>query len=122
MEKPDEKISKIIKDAEVLAEFINIYCSDRHESAEKGPVAAGGTVGIYLEQCDFLLCAECRKLLLHAVSKRAICPYDPKPACKKCETHCYGPGYRDRIREVMRYSGMRLIKKGRLDLIRKYFS
>jgi len=122
MEKPDEKTKSIKKDAEVLAEFINIYCSDRHDSAEKGPVTAGGTVGIYLERCDFHLCGECRRLLLHAVSKRAICPYDPKPSCKKCETHCYAPGYRERIREVMRYSGMRLIRKGRLGLIRKYFS
>jgi hypothetical protein len=122
MEKPDEKISQIIKDAEVLAEFINIYCSDRHVSADKGPVKAGGSVGTYLERCDFLLCGECRTLLLHAVSKRAICPCEPKPSCKKCVTHCYAPGYRETIREVMRYSGMRLIKKGRLDLIRKYFS
>ncbi len=122
MKKPDENISKIIKDAEVLAEFINIYCTDKHGSAAKGPVKTGGSVGTYLEQADFPLCEECRRLLLHAVSKRAICPYGPKPSCKMCETHCYGPGYRESIREVMRYSGMRLIKKGRFDLLRKYFS
>ena len=121
MEKPDDKTSKIIKDAEVLAEFINIYCSDRHESAEKGP-SWRAVPWEYISSSAISFCAECRKLLLHAVSKRAICPYDPKPSCKKCETHCYAPGYRDRIREVMRYSGMRLIKRGRLDLIRKYFS
>ena len=112
----------IKKDAEVLAEFVNIYCTDRHGGAVKGPVRAGGSVGAYLAGSEVALCEDCRSLLLHAVSKRAICPYDPKPACKKCETHCYGPGYRDRIREVMRYSGMRLIRKGRFDLIRKYFS
>jgi hypothetical protein len=122
MEKTDEKTAMIKKDAEVLAEFVNIYCSDRHGDADKAPVKAGGQVGTYLGSSDFALCEECRKLLLHAVSKRALCPYDPKPACKKCETHCYGPGYREKIREVMRYSGMRLIKKGRFDLIRKYFS
>jgi hypothetical protein len=122
METPDDKTSHIIKDAEILAEFVNIYCSDKHGNAAKGPVRASGSVGRYLEQCDFPLCEDCRRLLLHAVSKRALCTYDPKPACKKCEIHCYGPGYREKIREVMRYSGMRLIRKGRFDLIRKYFS
>lgn len=121
MEKPDKKTLTIIKDAEVLAEFINIFCSDRHPDAGKEPLKAGGAAGACLAGCGFLLCDECRRLLLHAVSKRAICPYDPKPSCKKCDTHCYAPGYREKIREVMRYSGMRLIRKGRLGLIWKYF-
>ena len=122
MKKTDEKTVMIINDSEILAEFINIYCTDRHPDAVKSPVAAGGEVGDYLAGCGFFLCEECRRLLLHAVSKRAICPYDPKPSCKKCDTHCYAPGYREKIREVMRYSGMRLIMKGRLGLIRKYFA
>jgi hypothetical protein len=122
MEKTDGKTAMIIKDAEVLAEFISIYCSDKHTRSVKSPVATGGAVGKYLEQCNLPLCEECRRLLTHAVSKRILCPYDPKPSCKKCKTHCYGPGYREKIREVMRYSGMRLIRKGRLGLIRKYVS
>jgi hypothetical protein len=113
---------KIRKDVGVLAEFINIYCSDKHHDVEKGRAAAGGEAGRYAETVDFEYCRECRGLLLHALSRRLICPYDPKPSCKKCPTHCYGPGYRDRIREVMRYSGMRLIGRGRFDLIKKYFS
>lgn len=113
---------KIKKDTEILAEFIRIYCSDKHVSVEKARVAAGGAAGRYLELCDVELCEDCNKLLLHAVSKRVLCPYDPKPSCKKCRTHCYAPGYRGKIREVMRYSGMRLIRQGRFRLIKKYFS
>ena len=43
------------------------------------------------------------------------------PMCKKCETHCYAPGYRERIREVMRFSGLYMVKHGRLDLMFHYF-
>jgi hypothetical protein len=113
---------KIRKDVEVLAEFIHIYCADRHPNAVTSRAESGGAVGRYLAPVEFSYCTDCLKLLLHAASKRVLCPHDPKPACKKCETHCYGPGYREKIQEVMRYSGMRLIKKGRFDLIKKYFS
>jgi hypothetical protein len=113
---------KINKDTQVLAEFINIYCSDRHGNAEKTRPAAGGAAGQYIGLCEVELCDECRKLFLHAVSKRVICPYDPKPSCKKCTSHCYAPGYREKIREVMRYSGMQLMRRGKFSLIKKYFS
>ncbi len=115
----DEKIGK---DVEVLAEFIHIYCADRHPDAATSRPESAGAVGRYLAPVEFSYCADCLKLLLHAASKRVLCPYDPKPACKKCGTHCYGSGYREKIREVMRYSGMQLIKRGRFDLLKKYFS
>ncbi len=61
------------------------------------------------------LCADCTRLLAHALVKRSHCPLDPKPACKHCPQHCYHPKYRAAIREVMRYSGRRLVLSGRLD-------
>ncbi len=109
------------KDVEVLAEFIHMYCEDVHPGAAKHHAVARGAAGRYLEGISFTCCDECRDLLLHAVSKRIVCPYDPKPSCKKCPTHCYAPKYRDMIRRVMRHSGMRLIARGRLRLIKKYF-
>ncbi|MBN2159732.1 MAG: nitrous oxide-stimulated promoter family protein [Spirochaetes bacterium] len=110
------------KDIAVLAEFIHIYCKANHRNAQRSRPAAGGALGVYLTAIGRDYCTDCSKLILHAASKRLLCPYKPKPACKKCPTHCYGPGYRERIREVMRYSGKRLIMRGRLGLIRKYFS
>ena len=112
---------KIQKDAEVLGEFIFIYCSEKHGGEKLFSTEAGGNAGRYLEKISNLYCRDCRKLLLHAVTRRVLCPYNPKPACKKCETHCYGQGYREKIREVMRFSGKRLIKRGRFSLIKKYF-
>ena len=112
---------KTQKDVEVLGEFIFIYCSEMHRDEKLFSIEAGGAVGRYLKNISHPYCPDCRKLLLHAVSKRVLCPYDPKPACKKCETHCYGAGYREKIREVMRFSGKRLIKLGRFSLIKKYY-
>jgi hypothetical protein len=114
--------SKIQKDVDILGQFICIFCTEKHKGEKLFSANTGGIVSRYLEKSTFKYCGDCLKLLLHAVSKRVICPYDPKPACKKCMTHCYGPGYRDRIREVMRFSGIHLIKRGRVDLIKKYFS
>ncbi|MFH1998920.1 MAG: nitrous oxide-stimulated promoter family protein [Planctomycetota bacterium] len=40
---------------------------------------------------------------------------------KACDTHCYKPAYRAKIKEVMRYSGIHFIKRGRLDWLVRYF-
>jgi hypothetical protein len=40
--------------------------------------------------------------------------------CKHCKIHCYRPDYREKVREIMRYSGKALIKRGRLDLVCHY--
>jgi hypothetical protein len=41
----------------------------------------------------------------------------PKPACKHCPAHCYHPTYRARIREVMKFSGRKMLLGGRLDYL-----
>jgi hypothetical protein len=61
-------------------------------------------------------------LLEHGIAKLSLCPYYPRPSCRKCETHCYAPGYREKVRQVMRFSGTYLIKHGRLDLLLHYLT
>lgn len=34
---------------------------------------------------------------------------EKKTACKRCPIHCYRPDMRDRIREIMRWAGPRMI-------------
>lgn len=36
---------------------------------------------------------------------------DVKTSCDACENHCYKPEMRERIRQVMRYSGPRMLAK-----------
>ncbi len=117
-EKLDDKKAKDIK---VLSGFVSIYCRENHRTAEKSafPVKDERLRKV-LEKEKLVLCPECSKLLHHGIAKLMLCPWDPKPMCKKCETHCYAPGYREKIREVMRFSGTYLIKHGRLDLLIHY--
>jgi hypothetical protein len=104
-------------DLRVLVRFIRLYCDHRHADAARTPFALQGFDGRALGRRAVVLCHPCRKLLAHALVKRARCPLDPKPACKHCPVHCYHPTYRQNIREVMRYSGRRLVLSGRLDLL-----
>ncbi len=115
-----DRRSKIQRDIETLSQFIRIYCENNHQHQAKAPVKASGRIKDYLSDPPLKLCRDCRKLLLYAASKRMICPYDPKPSCKRCSTHCYADGFREAIREVMKFSGLFLIKRGKLGLIKKY--
>ena len=90
------------KDSHILEQFAHIYCRGQHK-VPKGD-----------------LCVDCQDLLTYALKRLERCPQDPKPACKHCEVHCYKPAYREKIRQVMRYSGKRLILHGRLDLLWHY--
>ncbi len=56
------------------------------------------------------LCASCEELLTYASRKVEGCPHgDEKPACRRCTIHCYDVAHRERIREVMRYAGPRML-------------
>ncbi len=108
---------RLRRDLRVLAKFVEVYCQNQHECA------SGTSTQLKMHDLDTLvgrtidLCPACAKLLAHAFVKRAHCPLDPKPACKRCPAHCYKPQYRDGIREVMKYSGRKLVLSGRLDYL-----
>lgn len=34
---------------------------------------------------------------------------EDKPSCTRCPVHCYKPAMREQIRQVMRYSGPRML-------------
>lgn len=105
------------KDLKVLIDFIRVYCAARHR--EQGPVALPeGLAGRFRK--DVSLCPDCQGLLTHALTKRRNCPLDPKPSCKQCHIHCYSKEYRARIREIMAFSGRRMIMRGRLDYLWHY--
>lgn len=108
---------KLRRDLRTLAKFIDVYCRRWHANSAKAAVRLKTFEVDALYGRPLRLCASCRMLLAHAFVKRALCPLDPKPACQKCPTHCYTPQYRSRIREVMKYSGRRLILRGRLQYL-----
>jgi hypothetical protein len=92
------------RELSVLTRFVEVYCQGNHERHNSE------------------LCPECADLLAYGKKRLEKCPYDPKPKCKDCKTHCYSPAYSQRIKEVMRYSGMHFVKRGRIDWLVKYFA
>jgi len=102
------KQKRIEKDANVLRTFIKVYCRQNHLKNGGAANASG-------------LCPACHDLLAYALKRNEKCPLDPKPRCKNCEVHCYKPEMRERIKKVMKFSGIYYLKRGRLDWVYKYF-
>jgi len=110
---------KELKDLKVLVRFTGIFCHCHHQVTKRRfaghhELTSGGLTRV-------LVCSECQEFLDYAIERRIRCPLDPKPTCKHCQIHCYRAGHRERVREIMKFSGPYLIKRGRLDLLWHYF-
>jgi hypothetical protein len=56
------------------------------------------------------LCDPCAELRAYAERRLIRCPFGPdKPTCANCKVHCYKPEMRERVRDVMRYAGPRML-------------
>lgn len=67
-------------------------------------------IELYYRKKD--LANECEELKLYAIKRIDACPHRNKSFfCSSCETPCYNPEMRDKIRNVMRYSGPRMLFK-----------
>ena len=107
------------KDVKVLAGFVRIYCRAQHAGAPR-KLFEIKDARLQAELNYLELCGDCARLLEHGAAKLSLCPYEPKPSCRKCPTHCYAPGYREQVKKVMRFSGTYLLKRGRLDILLHY--
>lgn len=108
------------RDIRTLATFVALFCRSNHH-ADKQFFQFGDPALVGITDKPIALCPECTKLLKYGLAMRLRCPLDPKPMCKKCLNPCYKPEYREKVRKVMRFSGMRMIKRGRIDLLYHYF-
>ena len=78
------------QEKELVSLMIRIYCRKKH----------GGKP----------LCKECAELENYAHSRSDKCPFmENKTFCSNCKVHCYKPEMREKIREVMRFSGKRML-------------
>jgi len=107
-------------DIRTLMKFVGIFCRENHPG-EKAPFAFKLFDIKEIERKEISLCRDCTRLLTYGLTMRLKCPHDPKPMCKKCETQCYHGDYKSKIREVMKFSGMYVVKRGRVDLLYHYF-
>jgi hypothetical protein len=79
------------REAATVETMIGKYCRLHHNSSDE-------------------LCPECRELLNYSNHRLARCPFqEGKTTCGKCPVHCYKPAMREKIREVMRDIGPRMV-------------
>jgi hypothetical protein len=88
---------RLAREERTIATMIELYCRDHHDAGSRD---------------DDGLCSDCAELLAYARVRLDKCRYGTeKPTCANCPTHCYRPAMRERVREVMRYSGPRMLKR-----------
>ena len=82
---------RIQREADTVAVMIRQYCRINHGGERE-------------------LCADGAELLNYAKHRLAHCPFqEGKTTCGNCRVHCYKPSMREKIREVMRTIGPRMV-------------
>ncbi len=91
MQKTNQDTPRIAREKKTVQKMIHLYCRKNHKPE--------GT-----------LCPACQDLLDYAIFRMDHCPYEEeKPTCANCPIHCYRPDMREKIRQVMRYAGPRML-------------
>lgn len=110
------------RDIQILIRFVHIFCRENHRGDFKKPFSPPSEEIASLVGRGIQLCESCSDLFTYGIRKRFRCPHNPKPLCKKCQAQCYSKNYKQKVRQVMRFSGPYLIKRGRLDLLSHYLA
>lgn len=97
------KLGRVDHEKQVIKLMIEIYCRKKHKGNNK-------------------LCGDCQKLLDYAHFRLSHCRFgDDKTTCGKCKIHCYKKDMREKVKDVMRFSGPRLILYKPIELIKHMF-
>jgi len=84
---------RIRRERRTVAAMIRLYCRKKHRT--KGA-----------------LCDSCQALHDYAMARLESCPFqERKPTCAKCKVHCYREPMRSQIRDIMRFSGPRMLTR-----------
>lgn len=82
---------RLNREKKTIEAMVGMYCRANHHSRGE-------------------LCRECDALLQYAFARIEKCPHgDEKPTCARCTIHCYRKDMRERVRQVMRFSGPRMM-------------
>ena len=86
-----------------MSAMVDMYCKDHHST-------------------DGECCSDCIEFLDYAKVRLEKCPYgEEKPTCANCPVHCYKPHYRAKAKQIMRYSGPRMLLRHPLMTIAHYW-
>lgn len=90
----------ITREKNSIKTMIEMYCQGNHDNAQG-------------------LCDDCKALLAYAWQRLEHCKSgEAKTNCSKCPIHCYRPDMRQKVINVMRYSGPRMVFKAPLAALR----
>ena len=84
----------------LVSQMIRYYCKKKHHTKQG-------------------LCDQCAQLDTYARNRSEHCPFmENKTFCSNCKVHCYKPEMREKIRQVMRFSGPRMLLRHPVMVIR----
>jgi len=83
---------RLERELKTITAMVQIYCRDHHLPSQED------------------ICADCSEFLQYAEKRLSRCPFQArKPTCGKCPIHCYQKQMQDRARQIMRYSGPKML-------------
>lgn len=92
-------MTRIEEEKRTVEKMIRLYCRKREGNKE--------------------LCPSCMQLLEYAHMRLSRCKFgNGKSTCQKCPVHCYKPQMREKMREVMRWAGPRMILYHPVDAVK----
>jgi len=84
---------RIIREQKTIEAMTRIYCRLHHGGRDT-------------------LCPSCSQLLEYARRRLESCPFgEEKPACNRCQVHCYSPGKKEQVKQTMRVAGPRMLHR-----------
>ncbi|MFT4452031.1 nitrous oxide-stimulated promoter family protein [Parvimonas sp. G1425] len=78
------------REKKVITEMVKLYCKKNHKNDK--------------------LCDECRDVLNYSLNRIDNCKYmDTKTFCSNCKKPCYSPKMKEKIKQIMKFSGPRML-------------
>lgn len=94
------------EESAMVSQMVALWCRGHHAGTPRAADAPHVRLGLK----TVALCPECAELQAYALARIGACPHmETKTFCSACPTHCYRPAMRERIREIMRWAGPRMI-------------
>lgn len=80
------------REQKTVRQMLCLFCREKHQ-AKKGE-----------------LCRDCQEVYDYALLRLKNCPFqEGKTTCGNCKIHCYKAKMREKIREIMSFSGPKMI-------------
>jgi Nitrous oxide-stimulated promoter len=84
--------ARINRETKTISAMLSLYCKNHHPKNGRG------------------ICDNCIEVQEYALKRLQSCPFiENKPTCANCLVHCYNKEMQNKVRQIMRYSGPRLL-------------